>query len=319
VTKHRNIAVVTVDWSDDYTGGELSGRWGDEGHERYIFQPYRRQYYGYFPPNGRSFPAVQRNDDWLIFFVSRPSKADPAVVVGWYEDASIIGGNHPRPDADKLDGTHDVGPFSYSARAPYAVSIPAAARDCVLPKGKSLRSFSYVRVDGRDKESRKPLIDLLLDYRRRAGEAAAGNGAPTLGATPIDPVLKQKVERAAIAAVKADYGKGYHFKDRQQQRGFGYDLEFTDRSSGEVWCVEVKGTAGARNAFFITRSERLADGRLKQEDATNGTFRWQLAIVTYALDPARRHIEYLDAAEMEARFEFECLQWQAVPKDKAAN
>jgi hypothetical protein len=309
-----NIAVVTVDWSDDYTGSELSGRWGDEGHERYIFRPYRKTYYGYFPPNGVNFPVAKSSDDWLIFFVSRPAKSAPSVVVGWYEGASIIGGNQPRPDADKLEVTHNSSPFSYSARAPYAVSIPVAARDCVLPKGESLRSFSYVRVNGDEKKSRAPLIRLLLKYRMRVRQAGSVGGA----AAPIDPILKRKVERAAIAAVKADYGKAYRFKDRQQQRGFGYDLEFTDRSTGEVWCVEVKGTAGARQAFFITRSEREADRRIKGEDGEDSLRRWQLALVTSALDPARRRIEYLDAAQMESRFEFQCLQWQAIPKDKAA-
>ena len=82
--------------------------------------------------------------------------------------------------------------------------------------------------------------------------------------------------------------------------------------------MEVKGTAGARQAFFITRSERQADGRMKGEDGEDGLRRWQLALVTNALDPARRRIEYLDVAEMEARFAFQCLQWQAVPNDKAA-
>ncbi len=317
MSEHRNIAVVTVDWSDDYTGGELSGRWGDEGHERYIFRPYRKRYYGYFPPNGVNFPVAQSGDDWLIFFVSRPTKTDPSVVVGWYESASIIGGNHARPDADKLDVTHNSNPFSYSAHAPYAVSIPAAARDCVLPKGDSLRSFSYVRLNGDEKKSRKPLIKLLLKYRMRVRQAAADGGSGGSAAAPIDPILKRKVERAAVAAVKADYGKAYRFKDRQQQRGFGYDLEFTDRSTGEVWCVEVKGTAGARDAFFITRSERNADGRMKEEDGEDSLRRWQLALVTNALDPSRRRIEYLDAVEMEARFDFQCLQWQAIPKDKA--
>lgn len=318
MSEPRNIAVVTVDWSDDYTGGELSGRWGDEGHERYIFRPYGKMYYGYFPPNGTNFPVARSGDDWLIFFVSRPAKSAPSVVVGWYENASIVGGNQPRPDANKLEVTHDSSPFSYSARAPYAVSIPAAARDCVLPKGKSLRSYSYVREDGEEKKSRAPLVKLLLKYRASVGQAAADSGSVGSAAAAIDPILKRKVERAAIAAVKADYGKAYRFKDRQQQRGFGYDLEFTDRSTGEVWCVEVKGTAGAREAFFVTRSERDADRRMKGEDGEEGLRRWQLALVTNALDPARRRIEYFDAAQMESRFEFQCLQWQAIPKDRAA-
>lgn len=318
MSEPKNIAVVTIDWSDDYTGGELSGRWGNEGHERYIFRPHRKQFYGYFPPNGVNFPVAQDSDDWLIFFVSRPKKTDPSVVVGWYEGASIIGGNQPRPDADKLDHDQDGNPLSYSARAPYAVSIPAAGRDCVLPKGDSLRSFSYVRTNGKDKMSRKPLVRHLLKYRMHVEKAAADNGSTGGAPATIDPILKRKVERAAIAAVKADYGNTYRFKDRQQQRGFGYDLEFTDRSTGEIWCVEVKGTAGAREAFFITRSERNADDRMRGEDGKQGLRKWRLALVTNALEPSRRQIEYLDAAEMEARFEFQCLQWQAVPKDKAA-
>lgn len=312
----RNIAVVTIDWSDDYAGSQLSGRHGSEGHERYNFLPVGGIYYGYFPPNGNNFPTPKAGSDWLIFFVSRPAKDSPAVVVGWYEDASIIG-FAVRPDIDSLPERDDDNPFSYSATAEVAVCIPAAARDCVLPKGTSLRSFAFVRTDGEDSPSRAPLIEMLLAYRQRV-EAGEFEGKARGGrAFPVDPELRKRVEDAAIAAVKEDYRDGFDFQDKQKALGTGYDLEFTDKSSGEVWCIEVKGTGGSRDAFFITRSERKAAEYMLAEERAGGSRRWRLALVTSALDVERRKIEYLDAEELEQRFDFECLQWQAVSKIEA--
>lgn len=309
----RNISVVTIDWSDDYAGSQLSGRYGTEGHERYNFLPVGGVYYGYFPPNGNNFPRPKADLDWLIFFVSRPSKDLPAVVVGWYENASITG-PAVRPDIDSLPDRNDEYPFSYSATAKVAICIPAAARDCVLPKGKSLRSFTFVRTDGEDAPLRVPLIEMLLAYRQRV--AARESEEPSGGgrAFPVDPELRKRVEDAAIAAVKEDYRDGFDFQDKQKVPGTGYDLEFTDRSSGDVWCIEVKGTGGPRDAFFITRSERRAAKDMLAAERAGGCRRWRLALVTLALDVERRKIEYLDAEVLEQRFDFECLQWQAVSK-----
>lgn len=311
-----NIAVVTIDWSDDYAGSQLSGRHGTEGHERYNFLPFDGIYYGYFPPNGNNFPKPKAGLDWLIFFVSRPAKDLPAAVVGWYENAAITG-SAVRPDIDSLPDRDDEYPFSYSATAKVAVCIPAAARDCVLPKGSRLRSFTFVRTDGEDAPSRVPLIELLLAYRRRV---AAGESEGTSGggrAFPVDPELRKRVEDAAISAVKEDHRDGFDFQDKQKVLGTGYDLEFTDRSSGDVWCIEVKGTGGPRDAFFITRSERRAAEDMFAAERAGSRRRWRLALVTLALDVERRKIEYFDAEELEQRFDFECLQWQALSKIEA--
>lgn len=318
MTDPSNIAVVNIEWSDDYAGSELSGHFGGDGNEKYIFQPYLGQFYGYFPPNGNNFPTAKGETSWLIFYVSRPTQGAPAVVVGWYESASIVS-DKPRPDADDLGRNSEGGPFSYSAIARRAISIPVAARDCVLPKGDSLRSFAFVRMNGSDKRSRSQLIKVLLAYHRRVTELGAGTASGGRGQFLVDPVLKKQIEEAAVRAVKSDYRTGYLFKDKQKILGTGYDLEFTDRGSGEVWCIEVKGTAGARDAFFITRTERLAGREILKEEKTGGHRRWRLALVTRALDPARRRIEYCDADDLDERFEFQCLQWQAVSKYKASD
>lgn len=308
---------MNIEWSDDYAGSELSGHFGGDGNEKYIFQPYLGQFYGYFPPNGNNFPTAKIETSWLIFYVSRPSRGAPSVVVGWYEGASIVG-DRPRPDADNLGRNSDGGPFSYSATAQRAVSIPVAARDCVLPKGDSLRSYSFVRVDGVDKLSRSQLIKVLLAYYKSVTERGTGTAPGGSGQFPIDPILKKQVEEAAVKAVKAEYRTGYRFQDKQKVLGTGYDLEFIDRRSGEIWCIEVKGTAGARDAFFITRSERFAGQEILTEERGGGLRRWRLALVTRALDPVRRRIEYFDADDLDDRFDFQCLQWQAVSKQEAS-
>lgn len=311
----RNIAVVTIAWSDNYAGGQLAGRRGDEGHERYNFLPSGGNFYGYFPPNGNSFPKAKGKSVWLIFYVSRPTRDAPSVVVGWYEDASIVG-SAPRPDTDRLELNSEDDPFTYSATTNRAVCIPVAARDCVLPKGDSLRSYAFVRTDGTDKKTRASLIKLLLGYHRSIKRAGANTPPTGGGGFPVDPKLRKQIENAAVEAVKADYRKGFHFEDKQALLGTGYDLKFTDRKSGEMWCIEVKGTAGARDAFFITRTERKVGRDFLADERAGGLGKWRLALVTCALDPERRNIEYLDAEALDDRFDFECLQWQAVSKNE---
>jgi hypothetical protein len=315
VSEANNIAVVTIEWSDDYTGGDLTGHFGGEGNERYNFLPYRGDYYGYFPPNGHSFPTPKGGERWLVFFVSRPTDTDPAVVVGWYENATIVG-DTPRPDANKLGLNFSEGEYSYSAVAKSVVAVPVAARECVLPKGDSLRSFAYVRVNGENRHNRIDLIKHLLNYRNRLPPPQATKIPTNTNGFPVDPVLREKVEKAAIKAVKADYGKGYKFKDFQKTMGAGYDLQFTDKETSEVWCIEVKGTAGSREAFFITRSEVRAGRAILEEEREGGSRRWRLALVTDALDPAKRELVYFDAEQLEVRFELQCLQWQAFPKSE---
>lgn len=308
----ENIAVVTVEWSDDYAGGELSGHFDGNGNEKFLFQPVRGKFYGYFPPNAGSFPSSKGDDPWLIFFVSRPRKQDPSVVVGWYENARIVG-ETARPDAKKLGKNSSGGQYSYSAVATEAVLIPVAGRDCVLPKGDSLRSFTYIREGGASRKNRTALIRILLKYRKHVNSSSATSQG-TGGRFGIDQELKTKVEKAAIRAVKRDFGAGFKFSDKQKTPGAGYDLEFTDKGSGEIWCVEVKGAGGAREAFFITRTERRVGKALFAEERAGGNRRWRLAIVTRACSSTDRKITYYDADELEANFGFECLQWQAASK-----
>lgn len=317
MTSPRNIAVVTIDWSDDYTGGALSGRHGEAGHERYNFLPSKGVYYGYFPPNGYNFPTNKGSSKWLIFFVARPRRDEPSVVVGWYEDATIVG-SHTRPDVKRLPTRSDEHPFSYSAMARSAVCIPAAARDCVLPKGRSLRSFAFVRADGEDADSREALIQLLLRYRQRVLIGTSGQPLKGRNVFSTDPELRKQVAEAAVAAIKEDFGLNYNFIDKQKVPGTGYDLEFEDKVSGEIWCIEVKGTGGSRDVFFITRTERKVGCDMLADEKAGDLRRWRLALVTSALDPERRGIKYFDFDQLEECFQFDCLQWQAVSKNGTA-
>ena len=313
----ENIAIVNIEWSDDYAGSNLSGYYGGGGNEKYLFKAFQGRFFAYVPPNGKSFPKKDPDRNWLIFFASRPSENDPLVVVGWLESAKFTG-HLDRPDAFELGLNLEGDPFTYSISAERAVTIPAASRDCILPKGPGFRAYCYIRCDGVDKENRKRLVRELLAYRDTI--AVVGNEKrPALpknfsGGFCFDAQRRKEIEDAAVKAVKKHYGKRFTFKDRQTD-GCGYDLEFIDKLTREKWCVEVKGTATGRQVFFISPNERATGERMARAEAAGGKNDgcWRLALVTCATDRQRRGITFYRSEEIESGFQFAPTQWQVTP------
>lgn len=317
----QNIAVVNIEWSDDYAGGDLHGYYGGAGNEKYTFAPVAGKFYGYVPPNGRRFPK-QDNRPWLVFFISRPSKLQPTVVVGWFERATFTG-HLERPDTSVIGLNGEGEPFTYSVSAERAITIPAALRDCVLPKGRSLRAYCYVRSDGVDKANRKALVRALLTYRDAIAEAyslGGPEGRGTRGGYCLDTERRKAIEKAAVKAVKREFESGFTFCDRQSD-GCGYDLQFTDQKTGELWCIEVKGTSGSREVFFISPNERNVGRTMARNEAIGiaPVARWRLGIVTNATDRSLRRITYYTSDQLEAQFDFSPTQWQVTQKSRDRN
>jgi len=74
----------------------------------------------------------------------------------------------------------------------------------------------------------------------------------------VDPAMRKKVERLAMEAVmEAERGLGRIPRDVSDQRGIGYDIESKNPETGQLYFVEVKGRAEARNTVTITRTEIL--------------------------------------------------------------
>lgn len=123
---------------------------------------------------------------------------------------------------------------------------------------------------------------------------------PQVGAGwSINPETRKAIEDAAVQRVWAHYEKDEYDIDDRQKDNCGYDLLVT--KGKEMLRVEVKGTASAEQAFWLTRNERAASVHTA----------WRLAVVTNALSDAPSKPTIYTAAQMEAKFDLEPYVWRA--------
>jgi hypothetical protein len=114
-----------------------------------------------------------------------------------------------------------------------------------------------------------------------------------------DQAHRERVESAAVIHMQSHYRALGLSAESVEDRKLGYDLDVKDGAGVSVHRVEVKGTAGADTAFFLTRRERAC---------SESEPRWLLAVVSDALG-SPRHSVY-SALEMEAAFAFDPLVWR---------
>ncbi len=137
---------------------------------------------------------------------------------------------------------------------------------------------------------------------------------PGAGDDPsIDPTLRfpdqetrDRVEQAAIKHAKQVYAReGRVVSVERENRG--YDLDVLDERSGDLKLkVEVKGTAGEDEHFYLTRNEDRA--------AKADPKRWRLAVVVDALrEPVLQEYSFDD---MEKMFSRTALVWHFEPRQK---
>ncbi|MDI3292505.1 DUF3883 domain-containing protein [Janthinobacterium tructae] len=115
---------------------------------------------------------------------------------------------------------------------------------------------------------------------------------------------RDRVEHAAIEFAKKEYA-AYGCVKSVESQNLGYDLEVTSEQSGEVIkMVEVKGTSGDEENFFLTRNE-LRKGRESPRQ-------WRLAIVVNALSSPT--LQEYRCTELENSFDMDPLVWRCTTK-----
>ncbi|SDJ98439.1 protein of unknown function [Billgrantia gudaonensis] len=156
---------------------------------------------------------------------------------------------------------------------------------------------------------------VIEDYRKhRSTESIAGilfleevDGSADFqgrGGWSTDPETRKAVEEAAVLRVMTyleHLNPPFEVRDRQKDN-CGYDL-LAIRGK-EALRVEVKGTAGTKPAFCLTRNERAASVHPA----------WLLAVVTDALSDEPSEPLFFTADEMNSRFDLEPYGWRATPK-----
>jgi len=291
------IAFAKTGWSEEYSGGDVFGRHahiaeGKEAQERFNFFPASDgKFYAYIPRIGRSSPPKPKEtDDWLVIFVAARDGTGPLTVVGWYEHAVFENEYKKRPDESD---------YLYCVSSDSARQIPAEKRGKIIPSDHFKRTpIVYARGNGMDDEWRQKLAEL-------AEEIVAN---PEFGVDPKsnsgfpDSAVREAVEKAAIEkAMEYLEDKKYKVVDRQKDN-CGYDLLARRKINADELHVEVKGTGGQEMRFFMSRNEKKYMSHPK----------WRLLVVTNAL--GKPEVSLLTANQVQARFQFNPLSWEAVLK-----
>ena len=313
---------VKFGWSDHYRGGPVDGNFsqlvrGDVGHEAYNFEPAADgTYYCYVPPlAGKYAPSKPDHPaGWTVVCLAKHPKRKGIHIVGWYEDASLLGtwGNVPETRAHfpVSDSDPDERWF-YCITSESAYFVPPEKRTMPFAH-RSVRqgSFSFLRGPGVRTTQNK---DEVLEYLKRRMkelkftviENPTNDTAPDLGAEPGDPLRgfgtpehRKRVEKAAEEAVKGHY-KGYSCTD-VTKKNLGFDFIF--RRGRTEHHVEVKGTSGELPRFFMTRNE----------DSYRENPMWRFAIVTNALGP-KPTVRVYNNRNFKRTFELEPYVYSGMP------
>ena len=320
---------VKFGWSDHYRGESVDGNFsqlarGDVGHEAYNFEPAADgTYYCYVPElAGRHAP---RNPDhptgWTVVCLAKHPKRTGIHIVGWYEDATLVGewSNVPETRAHlPLSASDSDAHWLYCITSRTAYFVPPEMRTMPFShRSVGQATFSFLRgpgvraTDNKKKANKKEVLKYLKDRMRRLKSAAIKNPtnetAPDPGAEPGDPLRgfgtpehRKKVEKAAEKAVKSHYrAKGFSCTD-VTKKNLGFDFIFRKRRTERH--VEVKGTSGDLPRFFMTRNE----------NAYRENPKWRFAIVTNALS-SKPKVRVYNSQKFEKTFELDPYVYTGTP------
>lgn len=316
------ILWVKFGWSDFYRGGPINGNFpfiedGKQGHEAWNFLPQKDgTYYCYTPPQGGI--GTPRNDDphgWTVVCLAKNPEQRGLYVVGWYEDAELIGKYAVRPSGFDATGVAPEDDYYYTIRSSSVRFVPPEQRSRPFSH-PSVRQGKYSFLDGPgvlitdNKRAVKSILqDRLKFFRDVSIHNPNARNSPDRDNDEIDPLsgFGDADHRKAVekAAVKATWRKlvqlDYNCRSRESDN-VGYDLQAIHQKDGSALHVEVKGTSGSEPRFFMTANEYSY--RLSPE--------WRLAVVVDALtDPS---VRLLTLREVECGFELTPMVWKAIRK-----
>lgn len=317
----EKVMWVKFGWSEYYRGGPVDGnfRWlkesDGEGHEAFNFLPGPDgEYYCYVPPYGASSASPSNLDPhgWLVICLSKFPPQNGIHVVGWYENATLVGGRILRPEYDSGVGfrcDNQNEPFYYSIKSDKAFFVPPEARTRPFSHPSIKRHFSYLTGPNVDTNpAKKEVLTILKDELARLQPLAISQpnpaNAPDELENNIDPLERfgtpehrRKVELAAEHAVTAELERlGYKVARRSDEK-IGYDLQAIPKKGGSDLYVEVKGTSGADRRFYMTPNER-------EFTSTKG---WRLAMVTDVL--GNPDVTFFTCKQMEQCFSLQPMVW----------
>jgi len=311
---------VKFGWSDFYRGGPVDGNFpfikdGKQGHEAWNFLPQEDgTFYCYTPPQGGS--GTPYNDDpygWTVVCLAKDPTRKGLHVVGWYEDATLIGHYAVRPQGFDTDGSAPLDEYYYTITSPSVWFVPPEFRSRPFSH-PSVRQGKYSFLDGPGVEitaNKIAVTAILQDRLKQSKDVAIHNPdaikVPDLDNNEIDPLSgfggpehRKAVEVAAVIASSCQLDQlGYDVVSREKDN-IGYDLLATHRNNGSALHVEVKGTSASQAQFFMTINEY----------GYRSAPEWRLAMVTDAL--TEPNVALLNLREVERDFDLAPLVWKGV-------
>lgn len=289
----KKVLWVKFGWSEFYRGGSVDGNFsylkdeGKQGHEAYNFEPAEDgTYHCYVPDHNECAPKNDDRTGWTVICLARYPKRTGIHIVGWYEDATLLGRYVRKTRAHlPVAGTNQGDGWTYCITSTTAYFVPPEERTMPFSHS-SIGQGKYSFLAGPDvetKEKKDELLQCLKRLLKKLRPVAIPNptdiSAPDPGAGPAKllasfgtPEHRKMVEKAAEKAVKRHYkAKGFSCEN-VTKLNCGFDFVFTKERKKRH--VEVKGTSGAVARFFMTCNE----------NAYRENRSWRFAIVTNALD-----------------------------------
>lgn len=295
----KKVLWVKTGWSEYYRGGSVDGNFGwlnahrgtdkeARGHEAFNFMPDADgTYYCYVPPQTHNYAPYRADDKgWTVISLAKNPKHKGVHIVGWYEDATLMGGWFDLPGWVTPAGNATASPYdwSYCIKSKSAFFVPPELRTIPF-SDTSVRQGKYSFLAGPEVEqtpTKQRMLALLeskiADLQAVAIHNPTSETAPNPELDVADPLSgfgtpehRKRVELAAEEAVKVHFvAQGFEWT-RVAHLNQGYDFVF--RKGKSVLNVEVKGTSSNIERFFLTRNE----------NSVRPSPDWRLAMVTNAL------------------------------------
>jgi hypothetical protein len=258
---------------DQIHGGGAFVREHGYGHEMFNFLPFNGRMYGYVRPTGggadsefvdgagikleRVVTAAKRDRELpgvLVVWVSSPPEGG-TFIVGWYRNATVCREHQSPPNGSNRDHKGEQFGYYVSAAAEDIRRLEATARNFPFP---------YIQKDGwgigqsnvwyADKlEQSRALRLSVLRYIESGQLPEIEKLGPSGTPRQPDPLLRCKVEKAAIDTTTAHFRNQGYTVDSHEKDNVGWDLLAT--FGNRQLRLEVKGLAGSETCIELTPNE----------------------------------------------------------------
>jgi hypothetical protein len=270
---------------DTMTGGGAYVEEHGFGHEMFNFLPFQGSVYGYVQPPGRKdrwdearinltrlgAAASDVSVSGILAVWIATASTGGTFIVGWYRSATIYRDHQSAPEgSNRLHGEINCGYYA-SAASENAVCLPRDERVFSVPRGEGgIGQANIWYAD--DREQHAQIRDDVLNYinNRRLPVPPIDNH---LAPRQLDPLLRQRVEEAAVCATE-EYFSGLRYQvDSVEADNIGWDLNAV--LGPRHLRLEVKGLSGPQLVIDLTPNEYGAMQRYRDS--------YRLCVVTNAL------------------------------------